>query len=454
MARKILVVDDEDNMRHMLEVLLQEEGYEVWSAKDGEKALQELEEDTFDFVVCDVRMPKVDGPALLDKMKKRGLSSTVIMMSAYGNIDTAIETMKKGAYDYIPKPFRTDEIILTLRKAEEREKLQRENVILRRAVATEYSLENIITRNPKMIEILDTIKKVGPYKSTILVTGESGTGKELIAKAIHYSSNRQEGPFIPINCGAIPEQLLESELFGHVKGAFTDAVSTKRGLFEEATDGTIYLDEIGEIPLSLQVKLLRVLEEEQIRRVGDTQQIPVNVRIVASTLRDLNEDVKQGRFRADLFYRLNVMNIHIPPLRERAEDIPLLVDRFIKANNESMGKQIQGVTSDVMEVLLAYPWDGNVRELENAMERAMTLAEGSHITRKDLPPYLVQQESEGTLTIPDNELSIKKVSRQVEEALIRRALTKTGGNRTKAAKILEISHRALLYKIKDYGIES
>ncbi len=453
MARKVLVVDDEDNMRHMLKVLLEEEGYQVQCARDGEEALQNLENENFDFVLCDIRMPKIDGPALLEQMKKRGLSATVIMMSAYGTMDTAIETMKKGAYDYIPKPFRTDEIILTLRKAEEREKLLRENVILKRAVASEYSLENIVTRNPKMIELLETTKKVAPYKSTILVTGESGTGKELIAKAVHYSSNRSEGPFIPVNCGAIPETLLESELFGHVKGAFTDAVSTKRGLFEEATGGTIFLDEIGEIPHSLQVKLLRVLEEEQIRRVGDTQQIQVDVRIVASTLRDLNEDVKEGRFRADLFYRLNVMNIHIPPLRDRREDIPVLMDRFIKGNNEAMGKTIEGVESDAMEALLSYSWKGNVRELENAIERAMTLSEGPQITKKDIPPYILENDEEGTLSIPDNELSIKKVSRYVEEILIRRALAQTEGNRTKAARILEISHRALLYKIKEYGIQ-
>jgi len=453
MARKVLVVDDEDNMRHMLKVLLEEEGYQVQCARDGEEALHNLENESFDFVLCDIRMPKIDGPALLEQMKKRGLSATVIMMSAYGTMDTAIETMKKGAYDYIPKPFRTDEIILTLRKAEEREKLLRENVILKRAVATEYSLDNIVTRNPQMIELLETIKKVAPYKSTILVTGESGTGKELIAKAVHYSSNRSEGPFIPINCGAIPETLLESELFGHAKGAFTDAVSTKKGLFEEATGGTIFLDEIGEIPPSLQVKLLRVLEEEQIRRVGDTQQIPVDVRIVTSTLRELNEDVKDGRFRSDLFYRLNVMNIHIPPLRDRREDIPVLVDRFIKANNEAMGKNIKGVDSEAMEILLAYSWEGNVRELENAIERAMTLAEGPQITKKDIPPYISENDEQGTLSIPDNELSIKKVGKYVEEILIRRALAQTEGNRTKAARILEISHRALLYKIKEYGIQ-
>lgn len=453
MAKKVLIVDDEENMRHMLSVLLSEEGYLCEAAEDGQAALDKLSAEPFDFVLCDIRMPRLDGPALLGEMRKRGIPSTVIMMSAYGTIDAAIETMKKGAYDYIPKPFRADEILLTLKKAEEREKLLKENVILRRAVTLEYSLDNIVTRNPKMIEILETVKKVGPVKSTILVTGESGTGKELIAKAIHFSSPRREGPFVPVNCGAIPENLLESELFGHVKGAFTDAVAAKKGLFEEATGGTIFLDEIGELPLQLQVKLLRALEEEQVRRVGDTQQIKIDVRIIASTLRDLAEDAKQGKFRGDLYYRLNVLNIHLPPLRDRKEDIPLLLERFIKRNNQRMDKNITGVSPEALELLMAYPWEGNIRELENAVERAMTLAEGKRIEVKNLPPNIAGNQCEGSVSIPESELSIKRAAKLVEETLIRRALAKTGGNRTQAAKILEISHRALLYKIKDYGVE-
>jgi two-component system response regulator AtoC len=453
MARKVLIVDDEKNMRHMLEVLLREEGYETAAAEDGEEALKLLLEETFDFLLCDIRMPKMDGPRLLGELKKKGVAVTPIMMSAYGTRDTAIEAMKQGAYDYIPKPFRADEIILTLKKAEEREKLIRENVTLRRAVASEYALDSISTKNPRLREVLETVVKVAAYKSTVLITGESGTGKELIAKAIHFSSPRHDGPFIPVNCGAIPETLLESELFGHAKGAFTDATHTKKGLFEEASGGTIFLDEIGELPQPLQVKLLRVLESEEIRRVGDTQQIKVDVRIVASTLRDLGEDVKKGRFRSDLFYRLNVLNIHLPPLRERKEDIPTLVDEFIARYNQRLGRSLKGIKPEALDILMSNAWEGNVRELENAIERAMTLADSDLITVESLPPHLRQLCSDGILCIPDNELSIKKTMRQVEEMLIRRALAKTAGNRTQAAKRLEISHRALLYKIKDYDID-
>lgn len=453
MTLRVLIVDDEENMRHMLNVLLSEEGYKCEVAVDGEQALEMLSSDPFDFVLCDIRMPKLDGPEVLIEMRKRGIPSTVILMSAYGTMDTAIETMKQGAYDYISKPFRADEVILTLKKAQEREKLLRENVILRRTVTAEYNFDKIITRNPKMREILENVKKVAAYKSTVLITGQSGTGKELIAKAIHFSSPRAEGPFIPVNCGAIPEALLESELFGHAKGAFTDASYTKKGLFEEATEGTIFLDEIGELPLMLQVKLLRVLEDEEIRRVGDTKQIKVDVRIVASTLRDLVLETKEGRFRSDLFYRLNVLNIHLPNLKDRKEDIPILVEAFIERYAQRLNKDIKGISAEAMDILMASIWEGNVRELENSIERAMALCEQDTIEVDNLPPYLRQHQEDGILCIPDNELSIKKMTKQVEEMLIRRALAKTGGNRTRASKILEISHRALLYKIKDYGID-
>jgi two-component system response regulator AtoC len=453
MAPSVLIVDDEENMRHMLEVLLGEEGYKCGTAADGEQALEKLSTDNFDFVLCDIRMPRLDGPGLLAEMRKKGLPGTVIMMSAYGTVDTAIETMKQGAYDYIPKPFRADEVILTLKKAQEREKLVRENVTLRRAVAEEYSFDNIITRNPKMREVLETVRKVASYKSTVLISGESGTGKELIAKAVHFSSSRRDGPFIPVNCGAIPDTLLESELFGHLKGAFTDAIHTKKGLFEEADGGTIFLDEIGELPLLLQVKMLRVLEDEEIRRVGDTQQVKVDVRVIASTLRDLADEVKEGRFRSDLFYRLNVLNIHLPPLRERKEDIPILVDEFIGKYNKRLGRKIKDISPEALDMLMASSWEGNVRELENAVERSMALSEVEIISADNLPPYLLQREEEGMICIPDTELSIKKATREVENMLIRRALAKTRGNRTQAAKLLQISHRALLYKIKDYGID-
>jgi len=453
MAFKVLIVDDEENMRDMLKVLLTEEGYQCDTAEEGMEALSKLREDSFDFVLCDIRMPGLDGPGLLSRMKKEGINSTVIMMSAYGTLDTAIETMKQGAYDYISKPFRTDEILLTLRKARERERLLRENVTLRRVISRERRAKNIVTRNPKMLSVLETVEKVAPYKSTVLITGESGTGKELVAKAIHFGSSRAGGPFVPVNCGAIPENLLESELFGHAKGAFTDASQTKKGLFEEAHQGTIFLDEIGELPLMLQVKLLRVLEEEDIRRVGDNKEIRVDVRIIASTLRDLSEDVKEGRFRSDLFYRLNVLNIHLPPLRERKEDIPILVEAFIEKYNQRLGKNIKEMSAEAMDLLMSAKWEGNVRELENAVERSIAMTEGDTVHADALPPYLSRKQENGYLCIPENEFSIKKVTREIEEMLIRRALAKTGANRTRAAKLLQISHRALLYKIKDYGID-
>jgi len=451
---KVLIVDDEENLRHWLRMILTDANYEVDEAKNGEDALKKFENNIYDFVLCDIRMPKMDGPSLLREMRRRNIPATVIMMSAYGTEDTAIEAMKMGAYDYVSKPFRQDEIILVLRKAEERERLIRENRILRRQIVRETGFHNIVTRNPKMQEILQTVLKIADYKTTVLITGESGTGKELIARAIHYSSSRKDGPFIAVNCGAIPENLLESELFGHIKGAFTDATYTKKGLFEEADGGTIFLDEIGELPPMLQVKLLRVLQEEEIRRVGDTKSIPVDVRVIAATVKDLEKEVQEGRFRADLFYRLNVLNLHLPPLRERREDIPLLVNYFIEKFAPRFNKQIKGVNKEAMEILINHDWPGNVRELENALERAIALAEGELVQVEDLPPYLREKvDTRPGLFIPQNELSIKKITRQIEEELIRRALERTKGNRTQAAKLLEISHRALIYKIKEYGLD-
>jgi two-component system, NtrC family, response regulator AtoC len=381
------------------------------------------------------------------------VDATVIMMSAYGTIDTAIEAMKLGAYDYISKPFKPDEIILTLKKAEERERLRKENELLRKEVQKEYSFKNIVSKNEKMLNIFEVIKKVAPYKSTILITGESGTGKELIAKALHYSSERSQRPFIPVNCGAIPENLLESELFGHVKGAFTDAIRTKKGLFEEADGGTLFLDEIGELPSQLQVKLLRVLQDGEIRRVGDSKSIQIDVRIIAATAKDLTKEVNENRFREDLFYRLNVLPIHIPPLRERKEDIPLLVPHFINKYSESMNKNVVGITSKALDVLMNYKWYGNVRELENTIERAIVLTDRENIEFENLPIEIQNFQDQIQLTpLAEEEHSIKKASRFLEMNLIKKALKKTKGNHTHAARLLEISHRALLYKIKEYGI--
>jgi two-component system, NtrC family, response regulator AtoC len=451
--KRILIIDDEENFRHMLSVILIKEGYEVETASNGEEGIQKSIASPFNQILCDIRMPRMDGLEFLREIKKTAVDATIIIMSAYGTLDIAIEAMKLGAYDYISKPFKPDEIILTLRKAEEREQLRRENQLLRKEVAKEYSFENIVSKNEEMQKIFDVIKKIAQYKSTVLITGESGTGKELIARALHYNSERSQNPFLPINCGAIPENLLESELFGHAKGAFTDAIRTKKGLFEEADGGTLFLDEIGELPGQLQVKLLRVLQEGEVRRIGESKAIQVDVRIVSATVKDLVKEVNEGRFREDLFYRLNVLPIHIPPLRERKEDIPLLIRHFINKYNEAMNKNVAGVDQKALEALMNYKWFGNVRELENTIERAIVLTDKDHIEVENLPMEVQDFKEELQFEVfSDEECSIKKASKTLEINLIKKALRKTKGNHTHAARLLEISHRALLYKIKEYGI--
>jgi two-component system, NtrC family, response regulator AtoC len=450
--RRVLVVDDEENLRLVLSTVLKRQGYEVETAASGEEALVLV--DTFgpDVILTDVRMPKMGGMDLLATLKAKGNDATVIVMSAYGNVDLALEAIKAGAYDYVQKPFKHEEIILTLRKAEEREALRRENRVLREEIRKEHQFEQILAKSQSMQDIFHTIAKIADYKTTVMISGESGTGKELVARALHKRSARNAGPFVAVNCGAIPENLLESELFGHKKGAFTDASSDRIGLFEQATGGTLFLDEIGELPIALQVKLLRVLQDEMIRKVGDTRDIKVDVRIIAATHRDLSAEVKAGRFREDLYYRLNVLPIAVPPLRSRREDIPLLIDHFLARNNARLGTSIRGVDTEARRILVEYSWPGNVREIENTIERAMVLTEGDLITAADLPERVREARDPVQVQLASGELSIKKTTRIIEETLIRRALAKTRGNRTRAAEVLELSHRALLYKIKDYKI--
>jgi two-component system, NtrC family, response regulator AtoC len=450
--RRVLVVDDEENIRLVLRTLLKKHGYDVEVADGGEAALAALEAFDPDVILTDVRMPRMGGLDLLGALKAKQHPATVIVMSAYGNVDLAIEAMKAGAYDYVSKPFKPDEIVLALRKAEERETLRRENRALKEQIQKENQFESILAKSAPMIAIFKTVAKIADYKTTVLITGESGTGKELVARAIHTQSSRRGAPFVAINCGAIPENLLESELFGHKKGAFTDANADRRGLFEEATRGTLFLDEIGELPLSLQVKLLRVLQEEHIRRLGDSKDVKVDVRIIAATHRDLTADVKAGRFREDLFYRIHVLSIHIPPLRDRREDVSLLIDHFVTRNNARLGTNIRGVSNEGRKLLLEYTWPGNVRELENTIERAMVLAESDVLQIGDLPERIRDALDPVQVHLASGELSVKKTTSAIEQILIRRALQKTKGNRTRAADLLEISHRALLYKIKDYKI--
>ncbi len=454
---RVIVVDDEENVRLILRTLLRKNGFDVEEASDGVEALARIRVQPPDFVLADVRMPHMDGISLSREVAALDVPTTVIVMSAYGTVDTAIEAMRAGAYDYIMKPFRGDDVIMTLRKAEEREQLKRENRELRRRIAVQQQdamveFEGILSRSTAMQRLFRTLGKVAEYKSTVLITGESGTGKELVARAIHARSPRAGGPFVAVNCGAIPETLLESELFGYKRGAFTGAVTDRRGLFEEAGGGTLLLDEIGEMPQQLQVKLLRALQEETIRPLGDTTDRKVDVRIVASTVRDLGEAARAGTFREDLFYRLSVVTIEIPPLRARKEDVPLLAEHFLVKAAARIGKKPMTLSPEALRALVEYAWPGNVRELENTIERAVVLADGAGIGTADLPERVLQARDPIRAFLASGELSVKKTARFVEEILIRRALEQTGGNRTAASKVLEMSHRALLYKMKEYGI--
>jgi two-component system response regulator AtoC len=379
MSKNVLVIDDEPNMRHMLTALLEKAGYAVTVAADGVDGLSILESKAFDLILCDVRMPRMDGLSFLKQITEQGLNSTTIVMSAYGTIDTAVEAMKLGAVDYISKPFKADEILLKLAQFEEKGRLREENLRLRDAVQETFSFQNMVAKSQAMRAIFETIRKIADYKTTVLITGESGTGKELIARAIHYKGIRKDKPMVAVNCGGLPENLLESELFGYAKGAFTDAGKDKKGIFQEATGGTFFLDEIGELPLSLQVKLLRVLQDEMVRPLGSAEAVKVDVRIIAATAANLAEAVQEGTFRDDLFYRINVLHIEVPPLRDRKEDIPLLVNHFMEKFDKHLRKEITEIQPEALRALMAYPWPGNVRELENVIERTMVLTERSHI---------------------------------------------------------------------------
>jgi DNA-binding NtrC family response regulator len=454
---RILVVDDEEPLRHMLALILDREGFEVTLASSGEEALAQLAVSKPDVMLSDVRMPGMGGLELVTQASSDS-ELTIVVMSAFGSVDLAIEAMKRGAYDYISKPFKQDEVILALRKAEERERLRRENTRLRarlRSLGNESDrLGDMLIHSPGMKTVAEMVRKVARFKTTALVLGESGVGKELVSRALHGFSPRVDGPFIAVNCGAIPETLLESELFGHMKGAFTDANRDKMGLFEAANGGTLFLDEIGEMPAPLQVKLLRALQEDEIRPVGSNASIKVDVRVVAATSRQLEDMVQEGSFREDLFYRLNVMPLHVPPLRERRDDIGPLADHFVQRINARLGTTIAGISADSLRVLRGYDWPGNVRELENTLEHAAVLAESEWIEAGDLPERLTRAPSEAGFSIEfsDDDLSVKRANRRLERELILRALAQTAGNRTHAAKLLDLSHRALLYKIKDFGL--
>jgi two-component system response regulator AtoC len=457
MKKRILIIDDEENMRHMLTTLLVENDYEVDSLPDALQALKKIQDTFYHFIFCDIRMPNMDGMTFLKSSGEMLKHSSVIMMSAYGTIDTAIEAMKLGAYDYISKPFKPDEVLLTLKKAEERERLKKENIELKeriQAIAASSGFGNMIGKSKAIQSVFRLAEKVAQFDTTVLITGESGTGKELVAQGIHFSGNRSNKPLIPINCGGIPETLLESEMFGYKKGAFTGADRNYKGLFEAAEGGTIFLDEVGDLPLSLQVKLLRFLQDNEIRPIGETRTKRVDVRIIAATSKNLDVEVKQGRFREDLFYRLNVLPIHLPPLMDRNEDIPILCQHFISRFNKKMGKQVKGISPEAMSMLMKYVWPGNIRELENTIERAVVLAEEDILQTFNFPPEITGGAKGSSADEMFEGFSLKTSRETLEKKMIRRALEATGGNRTQAAKLLEISHPSLLSKLKLYNIKS
>jgi two-component system, NtrC family, response regulator HydG len=444
---QILVVDDEPDMCALLSDILKDEGYAVETASSGEKALAKMGEHEFGAVITDLNMKGMPGMTLLKEIKRLHPDTNVIIMTGFGSIESAIEAMKQGAYDYVTKPVKSEEILLTAQKAVREASLRRELTRLRKEVEKEYSFNQILGKSKPMQAVFELIRRITPSPSSVLITGESGTGKELVARAIHYNSPRASAPFIPVNCAAIPENLLESEMFGHMRGSFTDAKTDRKGLFEEATGGTLFLDEISELPISLQAKLLRVLQEKEIRRVGGTRSIPVDVRVIAATNLDLAGEVKAKRFREDLYYRLNVIEVHMPALRERTEDIPLLAMHFVKKYAEPMKKNVAGLTEGALALLMDYAWPGNVRELENVIERGVTLTRGEKIGSEDLPPalrgdsgdrHMIEEAAEKTRTLGE-----------VERAYILRVMEKTAGNKYQAAQILGIDRKTLYRKLDE-----
>jgi len=450
----ILVVDDEKNYLVVLEALLSAEGYEVITVDNAPDALKHITESDVDLVITDMKMPGMDGMQLLKESKRINHDLPVIMMTAYGTIEMAVEAMKSQAYDYITKPFQNEELKLTIKKALDNYRLIKENRYLSQALSDRYRFGNIIGKSEAMKRVFEMIDKVSRTRSTVLITGPSGTGKELIAKAIHYSSPRRNRPFISVNCGALVETLLESELFGHEKGAFTGAVSMKKGRFELADGGTLFLDEVGEMPPSLQVKLLRVIQEMEFERVGGTKTIKVDVRVLSASNRNLREDVEKGKFREDLYYRLNVININVPSLKERMEDLRPLVHHFIEKYRKELGKENISITPDAWKLLYSYPWPGNVRELENVIERAVVLNTSGSITPEDLPPELSGKEESLDIDrfIPID-ADLQKTLEMIEERLIRRALDHCNNVQARAARMLGITKSLMQHKIKKYNIQ-
>lgn len=459
---KVLVVDDEESIREFFEIMLKREGYEVWTAANGKEALERLKKGRADLILSDIQMPEMSGLELLAKVKEQDPEAVMIMVTAFGSTETAIEAMKLGAYDYIQKPFKIDEVKIILRQALEKRQLQSENVQLKKELGTKYAFDNLVGSAPPMLRIYEMVKRVANTKSSVLISGESGTGKELIARAIHYNGPLKDKPFVTVNCGAIPENLMESEMFGHKKGSFTGAIADKKGLFEVANTGTIFLDELGELPLPMQVKLLRVIQEGTFKRVGGTEDVTVDVRIISATNKNLDVEVRNGRFREDLFYRMNVIQILCPPLRERREDIQMLATHFLDKFSKSLGVDVKRISNEAMDVLKGYHYPGNVRELENIIERTVALEPGSAILPESLPRHMLdaKQPSAGPLDAEKIEISTEKgidlerLTADFERTLLVKALQQTGGIKKKAAKLLNISFRSMRYRVDKYGLNA
>ncbi|ULA63579.1 MAG: Transcriptional regulatory protein ZraR [Nitrospira sp.] len=443
----VLVVDDDAEMRELVFDVLKDRGHQISTAGSGQEALKLLAEEDFAVVLTDLRMKGMLGTELLLEIKRLYPDIGVILMTAFGSVETAVEAMKRGASDYLTKPVKTEEIIRVVERAVRESALRREVGRLRKEVHKEYSFHHILGKSKAIQAVFDLIRRVADSPTNVLITGESGTGKELVAKAIHYNSDRKDAPFVPVNCAAIPEQLLESELFGHMRGAFTDAKTDKRGLFEEAQKGTLFLDEISELPIMLQAKLLRAIQEKDIRRVGATKPIAVDVRIIAATNLHLAEEVKAKRFRDDLFYRLNVIEVMLPPLRDRREDIPILVEEFLKKCAEARNKEVKGVGESALAMLMDYNWPGNVRELENVVERAVTLNRGEKISPDDLPQAV--QGARGDRRVLDEAAEKMLPLQEIEREYIKKILDKTGGNKYQAAQALGIDRKTLYRKLSE-----
>src|SRR6202158_1843497 len=452
---RVLVVDDEKSMRDLLSITLEKEGYDVLTAAGGEPAIEALHRESVDAVITDLRMPKVEGLQVLRVAREISPDTTVIVITAVASTETAVEAMKLGAYDYITKPFKLDEVNLIVRNALERKRLRDEQLYLRRQLETQHRFENIIGKSGVIAEVFDTIRKIADSPSTAMVTGESGTGKELVARAIHFNSFRRDKPFVSVNCGAIPEGLMESELFGHVRGAFTGAVSNKIGLFSAAEAGTLFLDEITEIPALLQVKLLRAIQVREIRRVGDTKDVKTDVRLIAASNRDLETAVRDGILREDLFYRLNVIQIQLPPLRERREDIPLLIAHFLQKFNKDLAKDVRGVTPEALAILERYHWPGNIRELENVLERAIVLGAGDMLGANALPESVRRERptrGPELVDMPEEGLDLEATLDDLERRYLQRALDRTSGVQTKAAELLRMTFRQFRYKLQKHSL--